>query len=81
VRYFNQTAKLVQYTFYKCVKAYAVTRLAYECRTQKEIVLIKHSDIFYIIWKSRDCKTGVRLTNVYLLKLEVGTNQSHNVCP
>jgi len=53
----------------------------YECRTQQEIVLIKDSDIFYNMPSGRPAMlTGVRLTNIDLLKLEVGTNQSNNVC-
>jgi len=56
-------------------------RQAYECHTQQEIVLIKHSDIFISHHlEVQQAKTGESLTNIYLLKLEAGTNQSHNVC-
>jgi len=63
----------------KCVKAYAAS---YVCRTQQEIVLIKHSDVFYTIPSGSPAIVNgrIRLTNISLLKLEVRTNQSHTVC-
>jgi len=53
----------------------------YRYRTQQEILLIKHSDIFYIMPSGSPAILNSRTSNtISLLKLEVGTNQSHNVC-
>jgi len=50
-----------------------------ESRTQQEIVLIKQSYIFYVMPSGSSAIVN-SLTNISLLKLEVGTNQPHNVC-
>jgi len=43
-----------------------LTWLAYECRTQKEIMLIKHSDIFYIMPSGSQAIANRRTSNKYL---------------
>jgi len=50
-------------------------RQAYECRTQQEIVLIKHSDIYYIMPSGSPAIVNRRKSNKYLFIKIISLNE------